>query len=68
MLAELVKAGKLPAVDQRLPENPAVVEAAEIGQYGGVWRRGFLGPSDYNGIDRVIDDALVVFSPDGGSM
>ena len=29
MLAELVKAGKLPPVDQRLPENPLVVEAAE---------------------------------------
>ena len=68
MLAEQVKAGKLAPVDQRLPENPAVVEAAEIGQYGGVWRRGFLGPSDFNGVARVIDDALVIFSPDGGSV
>ena len=66
-LAELVKAGKLPPVDQRLPENPAVVDAAEIGNYGGVWRRGTLGPSDYNGVNRVIDDALVIFSPDGAS-
>jgi peptide/nickel transport system substrate-binding protein len=68
MLADLVKAGKLPPVDQRLPQNPAVVEAAEIGQYGGIWRRGFLGPSDFNGIARVIYDALVIFSPDGGSV
>ena len=68
MLTELVKAGKLPPVDQRLPENPAVVEAAEIGQYGGIWRRGTLGPSDFNGIARVIDDALVIFAPDGGSV
>ncbi len=68
MLAEQVKAGKLPPVDQRLPENPAVVEAAEIGQYGGVWRRGFLGPSDFNGVARVIYDALVIFAPDGGSV
>jgi len=67
MLAELVKAGKLPPVDQRLPANPAVVDAAEIGNYGGVWRRGTLGPSDYNGVNRVIDDALVIFSPDGAS-
>ncbi len=67
MLADLVKAGKLPPVDQRLPANPAVVEAAEIGQYGGIWHRGTLGPSDFNGIARVIDDALVIFSPDGGS-
>ena len=68
MLAALVKDGKLPAVEKRLPDNPAVVEAAEIGNYGGVWRRGFLGPSDYNGINRVIADSLVVFSPDGGSV
>jgi peptide/nickel transport system substrate-binding protein len=68
MLADLVKAGKLLPVDQRLPQNPAVVEAAEIGQYGGIWRRGFLGPSDFNGIARVIYDALVIFSPDGGSV
>ena len=68
ILAEQVKAGKLPPVDQRLPENPIVVNADAIGQYGGVWRRGFLGPSDFNGIARVIYDALVVFSPDGGSV
>ena len=68
MLADLVKAGKLPPVDQRLPENPAVVDAAEIGQYGGIWHRGFTGPSDFNGIARIIDDALVIFSPDGGSV
>ncbi len=67
MLADLVKAGKLPAVDQRLPANPAVVDAAAIGQYGGIWRRGILGPSDFNGVARIIDDALVIFSPDGAS-
>ena len=68
MLAQLVKDGKLPPVDQRLPENPIVVNAEAIGQYGGVWRRGFLGPSDFNGIARVIYDSLIVFSPDGGSV
>jgi peptide/nickel transport system substrate-binding protein len=68
MLAALVKDGKLPPVDQRLPENPIVVNAEAIGQYGGVWRRGFLGPSDFNGIARVIYDSLIVFSPDGGSV
>ncbi len=66
ILADLVKQGKLPSVDQRLPENPLVVPVAEkIGQYGGVWRRGFLGPSDYNGYVRIVDDALVRFTPDG---
>jgi peptide/nickel transport system substrate-binding protein len=67
MLADLVKAGKLPPVEQRLPTNPAVVAADQIGQYGGTWRRGILGPSDFNGVARIIDDALVIFSPDGGS-
>ena len=68
MLSELVKAGKLPPVEQRLPENPLVVPADEIGQYGGVWRRGFLGPSDFNGINRVIYDVLVRFGPDGATI
>lgn len=47
MLAEQVKAGKLPAVDQRVSEQPLVLKAIEeIGQYGGVWRRAWKGPSD----------------------
>ncbi len=38
MLAELVKAGKLPPVDERLPEDLDVVAPQEsIGQYGGTW-------------------------------
>lgn len=66
MLADLVKAGKLPPVAQRLPEDPLVVDTAEsIGQYGGVWRRGFLGPGDFNNYHRVVYDALVRYSPDG---
>ncbi|MBM3470099.1 MAG: ABC transporter substrate-binding protein [Armatimonadetes bacterium] len=66
MLAELVKAGKLPPVGQRLPEDPLIVEAFEsIGQYGGVWRRGFLGPGDFNNYHRIVYDALVRYSPDG---
>jgi peptide/nickel transport system substrate-binding protein len=68
MLAELVKAGKLPPVAQRLPENPLVVPADEIGQYGGIWHRGFLGPSDFNGVNRVIYDVLARFGPDGATI
>ncbi len=64
-LAEQVKAGKLPPVEQRLPANPYVEPTAEIGKYGGVWRRGFLGPSDFNGVVRVMNDGLVRFSTDG---
>ena len=49
--ADLVAAGKLPAVAERIGEDPLVIEPVhEIGQYGGVWRRGFSGPADkWNG-------------------
>jgi peptide/nickel transport system substrate-binding protein len=67
VLAALVKAGKLPPVEKRLPDNPMIVAAEEIGTYGGVWRRGFLGPSDFNGVNRVIYDVLVRFAPDGAT-
>lgn len=43
MLAERVKAGELPSVDERLPKNPFVVEPLEsIGQYGGDWNGGTI--------------------------
>jgi peptide/nickel transport system substrate-binding protein len=44
MLVELVKAGKLPSVEQRLPKNPAVITPlVEEGKYGGNLRFGFVG-------------------------
>jgi peptide/nickel transport system substrate-binding protein len=44
MLAELVKAGKLPAVEQRLPKEPLVVKTIEkVGKYGGTIRKGSVG-------------------------
>ena len=47
MLADLVAAGALPPVDQRLPINPRVITPfAEVGEYGGTWRRAFKGLSD----------------------
>ncbi len=50
-LAELVKAGKLPPVKERIGQDPLVVKPVhEIGKYGGIWRRGFTGPGDdFNG-------------------
>jgi peptide/nickel transport system substrate-binding protein len=50
-LADMVKAGTLPPVEQRLPQDPLVVKPVhEIGKYGGTWRRGFTGPGDkWNG-------------------
>jgi peptide/nickel transport system substrate-binding protein len=52
-LAALVASGKLPPIEERLPAQSdlLVIETVEgIGEYGGVWRRGFTGPADkWNG-------------------
>src|SRR5258708_11030984 len=46
LLAEQVKAGKLPPVEQRLPEKPLVVPVVEkVGEYGGGWRPPLLAPA-----------------------
>jgi peptide/nickel transport system substrate-binding protein len=66
---EDVAADRLPPVEERLPKEPLVVEGVDgVGQYGGVWRRGFTGPADYNNYVRVVFDALVRFSPDGSKV
>ena len=68
-VGEQVKAGKLPPVEQRLPEQPLVVPVVEkIGEYGGVWRRAFLGPADANNYVRVVYDGLFRFAPDGAQI
>jgi len=47
MLKAKVETGELPPLEERLPVEPWVMEVFdEIGQYGGLWRRGFLGPAD----------------------
>ena len=60
-LAELVKAGKLPPVEQRVSQDPLVIKPLrEIGKYGGMLRRNFTGPGDkfngrrFTGIDNVL--------------
>jgi peptide/nickel transport system substrate-binding protein len=55
MLAELVKAGKLPPVEERLPADPMIIPIEEeIGVYGGTLRRFFIGPSDGSNWGRVV--------------
>ena len=40
MLKEKVEAGELPPVDERLPEDPLVIEPVDkVGKYGGTWTR-----------------------------
>ncbi|MGN6359131.1 MAG: ABC transporter substrate-binding protein [Thermomicrobiales bacterium] len=55
LLADLVKAGKLPPVAERASKNPEVVKPTErIGKYGGTWRMGSLGGSDAAFFGRTI--------------
>lgn len=45
LVHELVESGELPAIEERLPEEPAVVEVDEIGIYGGTYVGAAFGPS-----------------------
>jgi peptide/nickel transport system substrate-binding protein len=60
MLADLVKAGKLPAVDKRVSEMPLVVtNVEEVGQYGGTWRRAWKGIADFHAYGRLNYDPIL---------
>ncbi len=62
MLADLVQAGKLPSVAERLPQNPGVMFPIEqTGTYGGAIRRGFKGVSDRWGPTKLQDRGLAWF-------
>lgn len=45
LLAAEVQAGALPPVEKRLPKEPYVSKAADVGQYGGTFRGAGFGPS-----------------------
>src|SRR5580658_843435 len=61
-LAELVKAGKLPPVAQRIPQEPMVLKPLRsVGKYGGTWRRCFLGPGDSENGNRVRSGDKLLF-------
>ncbi len=65
MLAKRVKEGKLPPVDQRLPQEPLVIQPVEkIGKYGGIWHRAWMGRSDSPGPSRINTERLIRFSRD----
>ena len=54
-LAELVRAGKLPPVAERVPAEPLVIQPLHgIGRYGGTWRRAFIGPGDGENGNRLV--------------
>src|SRR5262245_26284378 len=61
-LAELVKTGKLPPVQERIGQDPLVVKPLrEIGKYGGTWRRGFTGAFDTSNGHRVAQNDKLLF-------
>ncbi|HHV81840.1 TPA: ABC transporter substrate-binding protein [bacterium] len=65
-LAELVKQGKLPSIEKRLPQEPKVMNVVEeIGQYGGSLNRAWLGPSDSFGPRRLMVEQIIQFNADG---
>jgi len=69
MLADMVAAGELPPVEERLPDTPLVIAVdQEIGTYGGVIRRGFTGPGDHNNYTRWAYDSLLRFAVDGSEI
>ncbi len=69
-LAALVKDGKLPPVEQRLPKEPLVLKPVErIGQYGGQWRTALLGRADTAWLLRTVGyENLVRWDPDWKSI
>ncbi|WP_161605979.1 ABC transporter substrate-binding protein [Microlunatus speluncae] len=64
MLAEQVSAGTLPAVDQRLPKAPRVIEPLErVGQYGGTLQT-VLESTDASWLwMTVVHDHLITWDP-----
>lgn len=60
-LKKMVEAGKLPALEKRLPENPLVFEVVDKpGVYGGTLRRAILGGGDQHNIVRTIGSENLV--------
>jgi peptide/nickel transport system substrate-binding protein len=61
---EMVTAGTLPAVDERLPVNPVVLEPLEsIGEYGGTMRHPLLGSWSSRLYSFMGNENLVIWTP-----
>ena len=69
MLADMVKAGKLPSVDKRLPAEPQVQDVCEeIGQYGGDWHQVWRSVNEVWPFDRITMEGLLQFKWDGSKV
>ncbi len=68
VLAALVKAGKLPSVDQRLPREPMVLKPVDsLGKYGGQYRTIYKDAADSLGYLRNSVESLLYFRNRNGS-
>jgi peptide/nickel transport system substrate-binding protein len=65
-LAQLVEAGELPALEERLPDSPLVVEPTDrLGVYGGTWNTVLLGPADTFWLNKTIGhESLLRWDPE----
>ena len=65
-LADMVKAGKLPPVAQRIPANPRVIKPrGDVGVYGGIWHRAYRGLSDRVGPTKLNEQMPITWdAPD----
>jgi peptide/nickel transport system substrate-binding protein len=61
---EMVKAGELPPLEQRLPKNPRVIEPLDsIGQYGGLMRHPLLGSWSSRFYSFMGNENLLMWTP-----
>ena len=67
-LAQLVAAGKLPPVAERVGEDPLVLTGQEIGRYGGSLRRVYIGTTDQWNYGRMSKTSLLRWTLDGGTL
>ena len=67
LFTQLVQAGKLPRVEDRLPKQPMLIPALEIGRYGGTIRRVYLGRADQWNYGRISREGLVRWSTDAST-
>jgi peptide/nickel transport system substrate-binding protein len=70
MLADQVRQGRLPAVGQRLPQNPRVIKGLEgNGVHGGTWRRAYNGLSDRVGPGKLREEYMIEWdAPDTSTL
>ena len=65
MLAQLVAAGILDPVEERIPVNPWVLPVEEIGLYGGTLTRAYFCPTDIWNFLRLSRAPIARFTTDG---